>query len=284
MITFQDVEALDYDVVQNLIDYPVRRVELVREDDVTKHVNREAVLEFHTDRRLGIVNSNRMNIEYPELMNWTWGEMQKTGVPFKLKDSLITQSGDLYQEYIFDYVIDTPDNEGMAPLVILKGSHVRKPLELFFGTYRFVCSNGVMVGETIRKISINSNIKDLIKTSITDDIRIKFGEFAKVSQLYTGLEARPFTDYLYTMIADQYLGTKIKKEVLNLLVSDGDITVTKEKIRSSDLARPDHLINIVNEINAWAFYNVVTSVATFQSKSVHTRTKNFERVSNIFGV
>jgi len=270
--------------VQSGLKFPVRRVDLVREDNTSKHTNKQAVIHIPTDKRLGIVNSTRINISYEDTMKWLWTELDTAGYPYKIKDSVITSSGDLYQEYIFDYKIATPDNEIMAPLLIVKASHVNKPLEILFGTYRFVCSNGVIVGDTIQKMTVGAGVKELIPSVVADEIRIKFLQFAKVADLYKKLELKPFTDYLSSILLDQYIGTKIKKEVLSMLVKDNDIELTKSKIRSSDLKDPDSLIRVVNSIDSWAFYNIVTNVATFAAKGVNTRTKNYNRISQIFGV
>lgn len=289
MQEFNSVEEVDKVQAKKELDFGVERVPLVTEPSPHEHVDR--LLVQRTDepeegykKNLGIVKDTRTHTPYPVIMDWVERELDKANIKYKLKESTVTKKGDMYQEYLFDHSIDTPDNQGMAPLLILKGSYVGTPMEAFFGTYRFVCSNGVMVGETISKITVKPNVQDLLQSSIKDELQMKIQNFKQVENLYSKLQSEDFAPYLWTVFADNYLGTKVKKEIINLLVHDGNVEVTKEKIRSADLLDPESLITIVNNITAWEFYNVVTQVATIHSKSVQARMYNFNRVSKDFEI
>jgi len=270
------------------LDFPVERIELVTADDSHDRVGRMLVKRTDAlDRAsegLGVVKSTRPHLPFPMIMDWMTRELDAANLAYKLKESMVTKKGEMYQEYIFDKNLDTPDGEGIAPMMIVKGSYVDTPMEAFFGTYRFTCANGVIVGETISKITVKPNVMDLIQTSITDDLAMKIDQFAKVQDLYHNLQAEDFQPYLFTLFSDMYVGAKMKKEILNMLIADGNVRVTQEKIRSADLERPEELMDIVNSITAWEFYNIATQVATRHSRSVQTRMRNYSRISKDFRI
>lgn len=289
MMDFNSVQELDRIQAKKEIGFGVERVPLVTEPSPHEHVDR--LLIQRTDdppegykKKLGIVKSSRTHIPYSTMVDWVERELDAANIKYKLKESTITKRGNMYQEYLFDKDIDTPDGENMSPLLILNGSYVDTPMEAYFGTYRFVCSNGVMVGETISKLTVKPNIQDLLQSTIRDELQMKLKQFQTVEGLYSNLQNEDYASYLWAVFADEYLGTKIKKELILLLQNDGNIEVTKEKIRSSDLEDPQSLITILDNIDAWAFYNMVTQVATIHSKSVQSRVHNFSRVSKDFGI
>lgn len=289
MQDFNAVQEVNKTEARKEIAFGVERVPLVTEPSPHEHVNR--LLVQRTDepedgykKKLGIVKDTRTHIPYPTMMDWVERELDAAEIKYKLKESLVTKKGEMYQEYLFDHDIDTPDGQSMSPLLILKGSYVGTPMEAYFGTYRFVCSNGVMVGETISKLVVKPNVQDLLQSSIQDELRMKIDQFRRVEGLYTKLQDEDYTPYLWTIFADTYLGAKIKKELILLLQNDGNVEVTKEKIRSSDLENPESLLTIVNSITAWEFYNMVTQVATIHSQSAQSRIHNFKRVSKDFEI
>lgn len=287
-MNYNDIEEVDKVQTRKELDFGVERVSLVTEPSPHEYTDRLLVQRTNPaegeKKKLGIVKSTRNHIPYPTIMDWVERELNRANIKYKLKESTITKKGDMYQEYLFDHDINTPDQQTMSPMLIVKGSYVDTPMEAFFGTYRFVCSNGVMVGETIDKLTVKPNVQDLLQSSINEELQHKIQDFKRVEELYDNLYNEDFTPYIWTVFADQYLGTKIKKEIINLLVHDGNIEVTKEKIRSADLQDPESLINIINNITAWEFYNVVTQVATIHSKSVQSRMNNFNRVSKDFDI
>jgi hypothetical protein len=288
MQSFNDVQEKDRTQARAELGFDVERVPLVTDGTPHERVDRLLVKRSNpTDgekEKLGIVKAKRPHIPYTEIMDWVTRELDTANVQYKLKESQVLYNGDMYQEYIFNNEVDTPDDTDMSPMMLVKGSYVGTPMEAYFGTYRFTCANGVIVGETIDKIMVKPNVSDLLHTSIQDEIRNRIEKFKHVEQLYTNLHAEDFNPYLYAILTDMYLGTKIKKEILSLLKQDGNVEITKEKIKAADLENPDQLINIVDAISAWDFYNVVTQVVTRHSQSVNTRMKNYQRVSRDFEI
>jgi hypothetical protein len=219
------------------------------------------------------------------LIKWLIQDFEDAGLDYKLRDSVVMSKGDLYQEYIFDRKVDTPDNSDMAPMALVKASYVDVPLEVFFGTYRFVCSNGVIVGETINKIRVAPNTQNLLQSSIKDEIKTRLSEFSEVSNLYKKLEDESFNPYLDLYLAEVYLSAGYKKAVLHELEKNGNIEVLKDKLRNPDFQGDvSKLYNVLDEITAWEFYNIVTNILTMKARSVGARSSVYHTASKIFGI
>lgn len=267
------------------VSFPVERRNLVTEDP-NQPTEYQMVHRTDTDQDLGVVPSVYPYVKYRDVMKWMVQNFERAGVDYKLRDSLVQNKGDVYQEYLFDHDVDTPDGSDMSPLVIAKMSYVRAPLEIYFGTYRFVCSNGVMVGNTIQKIHVSPKVQDLLQSSIRDDIRQSLEKFVKVSNLYTKLQNESFNPFLTQYVLDHYVTAGFKKAVLAELQNAGNIEVLKDKLKQEDFSQGDldQIYRVVDEITAWDFYNIVTNIATRKSRSVGARFRNYQNVSRVFNI
>lgn len=284
MQSFKDVKSKSISETYKEIDFPITRNQLIT--DNPEHDTQYLFVE-RTDKNieLGIVKEDRPFIPYKQVMKWLLEEFEKSGLSYKLRDSVIMDKGDLYQEYIFDEDIDTPDNSDMAPLSIVKASYTGCPLEIFFGTYRFVCSNGVMTGETVEKIHVSPKVKNLLQSSITDDIKQSINKFSEVSNLYKKLYNESFNMYLQKLMMDYYLTAGYKKAILNMIQSEGNIEIVKQKLKKKDfLTENTNIYRIVNDIDAWTLYNIVTQVITTKSRSAGARFRNYQIVSRLFEI
>ena len=284
MNDFKSVQEVSMVDAIKAASFPVERRPLVTE---TGHHDTQYSIAHRVDQNqnLGLIKKTRPIILYDTLIKWMIQDFEDAGLKYKLRDSVIMNKGDLYQEYIFDKKIDTPDESDMAPMIIVKSSYVGTLLEIFFGTYRFVCSNGMLVGETIGNIRVASGTQDLLQSSIKDNLKNKLDQFQWVSSLYSKLDDNSFNPYLEQYLAALYLSAGYKKAVLAALQSTGNITVLKEKIRNTDFQGDVTLLyNIVNEISAWEFYNVVTNVLTTRARSVGARSQVYHVSSKVFDI
>jgi len=285
MNNFNSVQGLDLNQVKQSIAFPISRMDLVTENphEETKF---QLVRREDTGRKLGIIRKNHPTIPYPDVMDWLTAEFDNAEVVYKLRDSVVKNDGSLFQEYLFDYNIEPPDGEDISPLVIVKSSYVGPPLDIYFGTYRFVCSNGVITGETIEKIHINARSSDILNSSIRDDIRVSLDKFERVAGLYKNLTHEKFNPYLNAVIANMYISTGVKKVILKELQKQGSVELLKEKIKAEDFNENfrENLFNIINEITAWEFYNIVTNIATRKSNTVAARLGNYINISKVFRI
>ena len=267
------------------ISFPVERRNLITEDP-NKSTEYQLVHRTDTNQSFGVIPVTYPDLKYRDIMKWMVENFEQAGLNYKLRDSVIQNKGDVYQEYLFDEDIDTPDDSEMSPLVIARMSYVHSPLEIFFGSYRFVCSNGVLVGHTIQKIHVSSKIQDLLQSSIKDDIKQSLNKFAKVSKLYSKLNDDSFNPFLTQYILDHYVTAGFKKAVLIELVNTGNVEILKNKLNQDDFSKGDldSIYTVLNEISAWEFYNIVTNIATRKSRSVGARFRNYQNISRVFDI
>lgn len=285
MQSFNNVKELDQIQARNGLDIPYLREDLVTENpyDSTRY---QLIKREDTGYEMGIINNKKVIFPYPEVMDWVIKEFDNSGLKYKLQDSIVKKNGEMFQQYLFDYEIDSPDGNDLSPMVIVKSSYVGSPLDMHFGTYRFVCSNGVMVGNTIEKIHVSARETDLLQSSISADIKKNLEKFDEVAGLYKELQEETFNPYLQSLILNQYITAGYKKAILQELAHTGNIQILKEKIKGKDFTSEtqDQLFRIVNEITAWEFYNIVTNVVTRKAKGANSRLSYYNVVSDIFEV
>ena len=290
MTAFDSVTGMSLSAVRKEVDFPTLRENLITEDSVLS-VGRDSVIRQDTMETLGIISKRRGELPYSTIMDWMVGEFENTNFDFKLKESLITNKGDMYQQYLFDIDTDNPDKEDISPMVIAKASYIGKPLEMMFGTYRFVCSNGAIVGNTIDSISISGReISDLMSNSVRDEISMNFDGMRRVSAKYRELENTPYEGIVNQMITDRKFPTGLKKRALYNLVDDGTLVLNLEeddvKLKGEhfETANPETLYSTVSPKSAWSFYNNLTEISTHSSRSVSSRTHSGMAISRLFGI
>lgn len=285
MQAYADVVGMDLQTQRDVVSFDFSREDLISENNKV-HANRDLLVRDEDKRPLGIIPKNRPVLPYGDVMDWACAEFDNSGYDYKLRESTITAKGDLYQEYIFDMPIDSPDGNQISPLAILKSSYTGTPLEILMGTYRFVCSNGVISGETIGKVRVTArNGGEFLGSSIRDDLSYKFDKFKAVGDKYKALEQQSFTPFLLEFLSSEVIPMLMKKNVMYMLRDDGDIELTVEKLKSENLTGAiDQLYNIVQEKSAWYLYNVMTRYATHTERSVNSRLKNYEAISEFFGI
>jgi len=284
MQDFDSIQAVSVSDALKEASFPIERRPLITQSG---HHSTEYSIVHRLDENidLGLVKKSRPEIKHNDLIKWMIQDFEDAGLDYKLRDSVVMSKGDLYQEYIFDKKVDTPDDSDMAPMALVKASYVDVPLEIFFGTYRFVCSNGVIVGETIDKIRISANTQNLLQSSIKDEIKVRLGDFSEVSNLYNELQDETFNPYFELYLAETYLSAGYKKAVLQELEKNGNVEVLKEKLKNPDFQGDvTQLYNVLNEIDAWQFYNIVTNILTMKARSVGARSNVYHVASRIFGI
>jgi len=126
---------------------------------------------------VGIISKRRNLLLYPTVMETVWGALKASGVKYHIQESSVNLStAGLFQKYIIEQELPTPDGQVVSPMMLLQSSHIGKPLDLKFGTYRFVCSNGAVVGEDIGRYAMRpsevSNFSSaILQNSIVQSVR-----------------------------------------------------------------------------------------------------------------
>lgn len=285
MTAFADIEGQDVAGARREADFTVTS-ELLETAQTRHEVNQKMLRRDDTGEDIGVVHVNRGIIPYPQIMDWVTGAMDELQLRYKLRESVLMRNHDLYQEYVLDQNERGPDGEGFAPMILLRASHTGMPMKADMGTFRFVCANGIVIGQTFRSIKIGSRDagSDLLQTSIKEDLSNNLENFSRVADLYRDLDSAPMNAYLNSILMDVDISAKLKKLTIAALAEEGNVEVLKEKIKSEDFQRPEELISIVNEVSAFHLYNILTNVATHKTRNASTRSFTYGKISQVFGV
>lgn len=296
-MNFQNVVGLDINQVKRDLSFSVNLEKVLTEQD--DRIGKNAVTRFTPEGKkvLGLVSPKRQIIPYSEMMDWAIGELDHTGLDYKLKEStLVKRTDDLFQQYLFDSPIMNPDGLEISPMIILKGSHVSVPMKLDIGTYRFVCSNGALVGNTIKSISLKANDLDgLMRRSLRDDIAAGIDSMKKVSARYTELAGEDMIEYMMKLFNSPFVPVALKKSMMDFWSTEGTLTLLTDRvIKNNDFVsfRIDDdivtngdkvsIFEVSNKKSAWHLYNDTTDVATHTSRNGLTRNHFYNVISTIF--
>lgn len=296
-MNFNTLEGLNLEQVQKEIAFPVLREEVVTEQN-NLLVNSNAVIrEIDGEKQiLGLVSRNRSFLPYNEVMEWVVEEFQNADIPFKLIESSLLKKSDLFQQYVFDGEVLNPDGQDISPMVILKASHVGAPLKLDFGTFRFVCANGVVVGNTISSIRLHpSDLDNLLRHSIRDEIRAGIDQMKFVSQRYDELENEDMFPVLQKMMNSQRVPAALKKNTIQDMEAKGivevfdprllkGVSLLTSKTQGKDFitAEGDPIFKVVQDQSAWSLYNDLTEIATHTTRNEPARMYYYQTISNFF--
>lgn len=293
MSQFNAVEGIPWSEIKESVDFEVTDEGAISQETTT-FLNKKAVMKVHEDdtrEPFGLVSTNRPLLHHTDLLDWVNGGMQKSGVGYKIIDNVVDNRGDLFQQYLLDTEIDTPDGQSISPMMILKASYVSKPLEIMFGTYRFVCSNGAVIGNTIESYSVKPNeVSGLLTRSIEGEVMRGVGNMDRVSRRYSSLANEPMSDYLETLIGNRKLSSGIRKEILYSLESSGHVELPLEEdgieINGETLNQgdPSNLFTLVNDDSGWHLYNLATQMASHTTRTASSRNRADRQVAAVFGI
>ena len=120
---FETIPGLNLEKEKTEIDFSLLRENLLSEES---HVdsNQDLLIREDTKQKLGIISKKRNLLPFSQIMDWVVNEFDRSGVSFKLKSSSLSKKSDLFQDYVFDTKLDTPDGLEISPRAIVKASYV----------------------------------------------------------------------------------------------------------------------------------------------------------------
>jgi hypothetical protein len=290
LLTFNTSENLNHDAVRREISIPVIRERLVSKNhqDVVSQYDMVSVRQKDgTFKRIDEVPRKRPFIKFQDAYDWIISEFSRIGLDFKLRKSVIeTRKMSLYQEYIFNREVATPDGEGISPMVLLKASHSRSgaPLGLNLGTFRYVCSNGAIntVGR-MTTIKITEKTSDIYtKSGLHRMLILAFEQYDTVSHLYAKLAQIKAVDAFDALFSDSKLSLRLRKKVLEKLESENRIRIIRkfdDYVMDNSLSKTKYLTREMLEepaksialtrkdMSLWDVYNDFTERVTHSSST-----------------
>ena len=295
---FQTMQALNLREVKNEISFSVEREDVFTEHD--DRISKKAVTRFTPEGKkvLGLTSPKRQIIPYGDMMDWVVNEFDGLGIPFKLTESsLVKKSDDLFQNYVFGTPVDNPDGQNISPMLILRGSHVSTPLRIDMGTFRFVCSNGVMVGNTISSIVVKAKDLDgLLRFGLRDEIRHGMDAMTEVSKRYDELASEEMEGYLMSLLTEASVPVALKKGMVDHLSYKGTIEMqTTRNLKNNDFfslrlhddgavvnKEGESIFQIQEKQSAWRLYNDATEISTHNARSESARSFFYKTISDVF--
>lgn len=283
---FAELPKLDLAKETQKIDLKIKRERLTSEKS-NKESRLDAIIRADSGEIMGTISHDRRHVSYGELMGFITEQLESATLPFKLKDNVLTEKGELFQTYVFDQTIKGPDGSVLDPMFIVRSSYLHKLLDGKFGTYRFVCKNGVTVGNTISGISISSQqAGELARMSLRDQFELSFERFDRVMDSYKKMADVSLEKSLKELVTSERAPNIIKKGAIETLAQQGFITlVDKEgKIRMSVLEEegPAAVYHIAKPGTRWDLYNGITDYLSHQSRSINAMMRGFDITSALF--
>lgn len=296
-MSYNNVQGLDLSTIKKDLSFQVNLEKVFTQED--DRVSKNAVTRFSPDGKkiLGLVSPRRRVIPYSEMMDWVVGELDHSGMDYKLIEStLVTKQDNLFQQYLFDTPIPNPDGQEISPMIVLKGSHVGTPLRVDIGTYRFVCANGALVGNTIKSIQLRANDLDGLRVyALRDSIRSGIDSMTEVSRRYTVLADEGMETYMFEMFNSPVVPVALKKAMFDFWQADGTLNVLTERTLKNDSFLTmsldgnmivdygkDNVAEILEPKSAWTLYNDATEVATHSARNVTAQNMYFNAISKVF--
>ena len=298
--SFRNAPELSLSETRKQIELPVMREDMLSVKNKIPSSYEMVLLKRGKEvNPLGEVKVNRPFIRHEELMDWLCEEFDKLGFGFKLHKHQLSQGNfSLFQQYLFDYDIKTPDDREISPLVFIKNSFVGGPaLELHFGTFRYICTNGAIHEEKeLQHITANSNNwNSLRQNGLLGRLETALNSYTRVSEFFNHLYSIPLSDKFGKLFSPGLLPIGLRKQILASLELSQDISINidipKKNARiKSRYLKEENLINIANSISLtsdlslWDVYNRFTSYSSNQLESGSGILNANRHIDNAFSV
>jgi hypothetical protein len=208
----------------------------------------------------------------------------------------------LFQQYLFKAEIQTPDGNTIFPMLIFRSSFLgpRPALELHFGAFRFICSNGMISSYPgIKQSYIAANAKNwkgLEKLEIAAWFHQAFETLEKKAVFYKRLNDLSLSENQKTLFSEKKLPLGLRKNVLSSLEYAGNISVDiktgkkREPAMKAGYLKDTHLweeninnsINLLNDVSLWSVYNFFTNSATLNSQLSAKFITDSQKINDIF--
>jgi hypothetical protein len=298
------VKELDISEAKKACSFEVKREDMFSEENNLQSKFKMVSVKMPDENefiRLGEVNQNRPFIPYPEAVDWVNEQLQNVGQDYKLFRATVEEKTKaLFHQYIFKNEITSPDGHSIAPMVVLRASYRgwRPALELWLGTYRFVCSNGAIMGAGgMESIRVNShNWTDLGKAGIADRFINALDNLQDISAMYSNLDKVNLSDKYKELFSSKAFSIAIRKKVLAALEQEGKVEITKESDRKNEPPLKSVLLDeadlkienivasvqIAEDVPLWDVYNVFTNTVTTNSNHSAKFITDSQRVNRVF--
>lgn len=229
-----------------------------------------------------IVTTHKRANDFVETM------LTKQGIRYDIGHTAVAAHGNrFFREFRFpdySFVPDGSDSTALdggpkdlyVPTIIARNSYDRSSkLDFYYGGFRFVCANGIVIGDIVQQVSFKHNVDPdyrIVADGFLSNME-KTIEGFKAS--YRMLNSEPADIYLQILMLETFsqkaaeLAAAISQGLLTLdYDADGKIVGVK--------ASP--------QLSAYALMQIATNVATHSVRKFHRSLALQKQVANVFGV
>lgn len=276
--------------------FEVRRDRLTNADG--EYVGFDALINTDLKKTMSVVGQQYHMVPHKQASEVVHDFLSDAGMNFETKSVQTANNGAQYFEVIQfpDYKFDvipkgkdtSRDNSGTVdqyiPTITVRSSYDKSfPTQFIYGAYRFVCTNGLMVGSTINRLSIRHNqelIVDKVREQFKMDLESTISNLKIRLPVLNQIDAQP---YVEEFLFDKSLPVRFKKDILDLAATA--IICNYDIIKSEKTQREKMVLESVQtELSAYAFMNIMTQVISHNMKNAARQQAMFRRVSKAFAV
>jgi hypothetical protein len=214
--------------------------------------------------------------------------LTKQGIKYDIGHTAVACHGNhFFREFRFpeySFIPDGSDNTALdggakdlyVPTIIARNSYDRSSkLDFYYGGFRFVCANGIVIGDIVQQISFKHNVDPdyrIVADGFLSNME-KTIEGFKAS--YQKLNSEPADFYLYPLMMEVFskkaaeIAAGISQGLIDLQVdSDGKIVG----------------VSASKNLSAYALLQISTAVATHQVRKFHRSLAMQRQISKVFGM
>ncbi|MCL2093965.1 MAG: hypothetical protein FWH12_07195 [Treponema sp.] len=237
----------------------------------------------NTFTNYGEVSKDRPLITYIDAVDWLNDQLSKINLPTKLLISNLEGDGKaLFQHYLFNEDMETPDGLAVYPSIILRSSIIgpRPALEVHFGAYRVICANGMVASHPGVKSSFFAvtpkNWKGLKNLDMRSFIHRSFDSLGNMSRRYNELNDSSLSEKKDDIFSEKQLPLSLRKNVISILEHSGHVDVNiKTNKKREPLMKASHLkehhlsgefiqdtVVLRDDTSLWSVYNYFTNTVS----------------------
>jgi len=237
---------------------------------------------------LASVSPKYMVTTHKEANDFIEQMLTKQGIRYEIGHTALANKGNrFFREFRFPDMKFVPDgaqntaldggatNDEYCPTIIARNSYDRtSTLDFYFGGFRFICSNGLMIGEIIQHVSIKHNVVPeyrIVADGFLDRIEQSVEGFKRT---YETLNNQPADPFLQILLLETF---SKQAAVITAALSQGLITLEFDKNKVVG-------VKVSPQLSAYAALQLATNVATHSVRKFHRSIAMQRQISKVFSV
>jgi len=188
----------------------------------------DAIIREDTHQCLSVVSPGYKLTTHSQANNFVTDLLDTNEIKFDTKKFGVSREGGLFQKELvlpelefdlgsFSAVDSKGLKDGYLPRIIVQNSYDRSSsLNFILGVYRMVCSNGMVVGTTVKQLRIPHSIQpdfDKIGKTLVDAIAANVSSFKNKAAELEALKGKALNPYLQMLMMDVFSKKLAQKAV-----------------------------------------------------------------------